>query len=77
MGESEYLLSNSEPETGVRFGGLEQTFDEVSIRSAFGVVLAPSTLFPVTVAPVVLIKWMALPPLWLIVLLTIEARSDR
>ncbi len=33
MGESEYLLSNAEPETGDRFGGLEQTFDDVSIAN--------------------------------------------
>ena len=33
MAESEYLLTNAEPETGDRFSGLEQTFDEVSIAN--------------------------------------------
>ena len=31
MKESDYLLTNSEPETGDRFDGLEQAFDAVSI----------------------------------------------
>ncbi len=31
MAESEYLLTNSEPETAERFGGLERTLDELTI----------------------------------------------
>jgi hypothetical protein len=31
MAESEYLLSNVDPETVERFGGLEETFDPVSV----------------------------------------------
>ena len=31
MPESEYLLSNVDPETVERFGGLEETFDPVSV----------------------------------------------
>jgi precorrin-6B methylase 2 len=31
VAESEYLLTNAEPETAARFGGLERTFDELTI----------------------------------------------
>lgn len=39
MGESEYLLTNAEPETGDRFAGLEEAFDGVTITNLerFGV----------------------------------------
>src|SRR5690348_1884704 len=31
MSSSEYLLSNVDPETAERFGGLEETFDPISV----------------------------------------------